>query len=61
MPCGKEKVFKCNPERSSEERDEIILKVLNDELFGFFEADIEVPEQLSDKRFFGILSSFRDF
>ena len=41
MPCGKEKVFKCNPE----EQDEIIQNVLNDKLFGFFEVDIEVPEQ----------------
>ena len=32
MPCGKEKVFKCNPD----EQDEIIQNVLNDELFGFF-------------------------
>ena len=45
MPCGKEKVFKCNPE----EKDKLIQKVLNDELFGFFEVDIEVPEQLWDK------------
>ena len=45
MPCGKEKVFKCNPEQSSEEQDELIQNVLNDELFGFFEVDIEVPEQ----------------
>ena len=36
MPCGKEKVFKCN----LGEKDEIILKVLNDELFGFFEVDL---------------------
>ena len=42
MPCGKEKGFKCNPG----EQDEIIQNVLNDELFGFFEVDIEVPEQL---------------
>ena len=46
MPCGKEKGFKCN----LGEKDEIILKVLNDELFGFFEVDLEVPEQLR-KRF----------
>ena len=46
MPCGKEKVFKCNPA----EQDEIIQNVLNDELFGFFEVDIEVPEQ-KRKRF----------
>ena len=45
MPCGKEKVFHCDPA----EKDEIILKVLNDELFGFFEVDIEVPDQLRDK------------
>ena len=45
MPCGKEKVFKCN----LGEKDEIILKVLNDELFGFFEVDLEVPHQLRDK------------
>ena len=54
MPCGKEKVFKCNteakPERSSAEQDEIIQNVLNDKLFGFFEVDIEVPEQ-KRKRF----------
>ena len=41
MPCGKEKVFKCNPG----EKNEIIQNVLNDKLFGFFEVDIEVPEQ----------------
>ena len=46
MPCGKEKVFKCNPD----EQDEIIQNVLNDKLFGFFEVDIEVPEQ-KRKRF----------
>ena len=45
MPCGKEKVFKCNPG----EKAEIIQKVLNDELFGFFEVDLEVPDQLRDK------------
>ena len=54
MPCGKEKVFKCNPEakpeQSSEEQDEIIQNVLNDKLFGFFEVDIEVPKQ-KRKRF----------
>ena len=41
MPCGKEKVFKCNPG----EKNEIIQNVLNDKRFGFFEVDIEVPEQ----------------
>ena len=46
MPCGKGKVFKCNPE----EKNEIIQNVLNDKLFGFFEVDIEVPEQ-KRKRF----------
>ena len=45
MPCGKEKVFKCNPD----EQDELIQNVLNDKLFGFFEVDIEVPDQLRDK------------
>ena len=45
MPCGKEKVFKCNPG----EKDELIQNVLNDKLFGFFEVDIEVPDQLRDK------------
>ena len=53
MPCGKEKVFKCNPEakpeQSSEEKDELIQNVLNDKLFGFFEVDIEVSDQLRDK------------
>ena len=46
MPCGKEKVFKCN----TGEKNEIIQNVLNDKLFGFFEVDIEVPEQ-KRKRF----------
>ena len=46
MPCGKEKVFHCDPE----EKNEIIQNVLNDKLFGFFEVDIEVPEQ-QRKRF----------
>ena len=46
MPCGKENVFKCNPG----EKNELIQNVLNDELFGFFEVDIEVPEQ-KRKRF----------
>ena len=54
MPCGKEKVFHCDPEakpeQSSEEKNEIIKNVLNDKLFGFFEVDIEVPEQ-KRKRF----------
>ena len=45
MPCGKEKVFKCNPE----EKDELIQNVLNDKLFGFFEVDLEIPDQLRDK------------
>ena len=46
MPCGKEKVFKCNPGG----KNEIIQNVLNDKLFGVFEVDIEVPEQ-KRKRF----------
>ena len=64
MPCGKEKVFHCDSggeagaklgagvrqlERERSEQDELIQNVLNDELFGFFEVDIEVPEQLRDK------------
>ena len=55
MPCRKEKVFHCDsgaeakPKQSSEKQDELIQNVLNDELFGFFEVDIEVPEQLRDK------------
>ena len=42
MPCGKEKVFHCGPE----EKDKLIQNVLNDKLFGFFQVEIEVPEQL---------------
>ena len=45
MPCGKEKVFQANPE----EKDKLIQNVLNDKLFGFFQVDIEVPEQLLNK------------
>ena len=45
MPCGKEKVFQANPE----EKDKLIQNVLDDKLFGFFQVDIEVPEQLLDK------------
>ena len=42
MPCGKEKVFHCDPE----EKDKLIQNVLNDKLFVFFQVEIEVPEQL---------------
>ena len=54
MPCGKEKVFHCDPgekaeREQSESGAEIIQNVLNDKLFGFFQVDIEVPEQLLDK------------
>ena len=42
MPCGKETVFHCGPE----EKDKLIQNVLNDNLFGFFQVEIEVPEQL---------------
>ena len=62
MPCGKEKGFQANPEAkpeqrpkgrskalSSEEKDKLIQNVLNDNFFGFFQVDIEVPEQLLDK------------
>ena len=44
MPCGKEKVFHCDT-RERGEQDELIQNVLSDELFGFFEVDIEVPER----------------
>ena len=46
MPCGKEKVFHCDPRERRESEAEIIQNVLNDKLFGFFQVDIEVPEQL---------------
>ena len=45
MPCGKEKVF----QSEAGKKDELIQNVLNDKLFGFFQVDIEVPEQLLDK------------
>ena len=45
MPCGKEKVF----QSEAGEKDKLIQNVLNDKLFGFFQVDIEVPEQLRDK------------
>ena len=47
MPCGKEKVFHCDSGEA-----EIIQNVLNDELFGFFEVDIEVPDQSEARRRF---------
>ena len=50
MPCGKEKVFHCDSGEASEA--EIIQNVLNDELFGFFEVDIEVPDQSEARRRF---------
>ena len=46
MPCGKEKVFHCDSGEAS--KAEIIQNVLNDKLFGFFQVDIEVPEQLRE-------------
>ena len=61
MPCGKEKVFHCDSGgeagtklgagEASEvgEEKKLIQNVLNNKLFGFFEVDIEVPEQLRDK------------
>ena len=66
MPCGKEKVFHCDTRERGESEAEIIQNVLNDELFGFFEVDIEVPErsgeaeQLQDK-FSEFCPSFRYF
>ena len=59
MPCGKEKVFKCNPG----EKDKLIQNVLNDKLFGFFQVDIEVPERSGEaeqlrKRFSEFCSLF---
>ena len=48
MPCGKEKVFHCDPRERSESEAKIIQNVLNDKLFGFFQVDIEVPEQLRE-------------
>ena len=50
MPCGKEKVFHRDSEFGAGEKNKIIQNVLNNKLFGFFEVDIEVPEQLR-KRF----------
>ena len=61
MPCGKEKVFhrdsggeagtKLGAGEASEagEEKKLIQNVLSNKLFGFFEVDIEVPEQLRDK------------
>ena len=50
MPCGKEKVFHCDPGEKAEraKQDKLIQNVLNDKLFGFFQVDIEVPEQLRE-------------
>ena len=48
MPCGKEKVFHCDPRERSKSEAGIIQNVLNDKLFGFFQVDIEVPEQLRE-------------
>ena len=60
MSCGKEKVFRCNggdeekAERAKQseaaKQDEIIQNVLNDELFGFFQVDIEVPERSGEAK-----------
>ena len=63
MPCGKEKVFQSEAGEAGanpEEKDKLIQNVLNDKLFGFFQVDIEVPEQLRGA-LFRILPSFRDF
>ena len=58
MPCGKEKVFSARSGEASEageaganpeEKDKLIQNVLNNKLFGFFQVDIEVPDQLLDK------------
>ena len=48
MPCGKEKLRRSkNPENPKVIKN-ITEKVLNDKLLGFFQVDIEVPEQLHD-------------
>ena len=49
MPCGKEKVFHCDTRERGKSEAELIQNVLNDKLFGFFQVDIEVPDQLRDK------------
>ena len=49
MPCGKEKVFHCDTRERGDSEAELIQNVLNDKLFGFFQVDIEVPDQLRDK------------
>ena len=47
MPCGKKLHRSKNPENPKVIKN-ITEKVLNNKLFGFFQVDIEVPEQLHD-------------
>ena len=65
-PCGKEKVFHCDPRERSESEAEIIQNVLNDKLFGFFSSRHRSSRAKQRSRaiaeaLFRILPSFRDF
>ena len=49
MPCGKEGLVKITTPTSQRYIERLTKKVLNGELFGFVQVDIEVPEELYDK------------
>ena len=46
MPCGKDKLVKCEKPYDPEHVLEIMEKVKDGSLFGFFEVDIHVPDEL---------------
>ena len=48
MPCGKEKLHRSKNPKNPKVIKNITDKVLSDKLFGFFQVDIEVLEQLHD-------------
>ena len=49
MPCGKEEYVEVKDSNNTEVIDRICKAVVNDNLFGFLQVDIYVPEELKEK------------
>ena len=49
MPCGKEEYVGVENPKDSKTIEKICKHVINGDLFGFFQVDIHVPEELMEK------------
>ena len=49
MPCGKEEFVKIEGLSNPELIDKLCKDILNDELFGFLQVDIHIPDNLKEK------------